>query len=212
VRPARVVLLSAVAVLVPVGLLSAAASASAAGAPKLPGSVTCSLAGAFTFTPALTSGGTSGYKNETIQLNLTPTNCVGSMESPPGTPSTTLHPTHVKDTVVNGVKLAGACGNGFTPVFQQHSKWFWGSGYETKIEWAPFANAIPMNGEVGFTSLAKSRDSYRGAAGIYVYFNPADIANANAVCVPGGTGAVTQLGFDSTTSSVVIGVSKVTQP
>jgi hypothetical protein len=228
----RKVLLSAVAVLAPPGLLVAASGSASAFTlhklhPNLTGTIQCPLSGDMTFSPPLTALGTAPtgtLKKEVVTLNLTPSECVPSAPIIPQETVVTVKPIKQKSTDATAPakgKVLGACLAGFDPALKVHELWTWGDNTSGNIPIPYNASKvhIPSMGEVanagsdetGFAGVGKSKGSYKGGAALDLFFQPASWAALQAVCQPGGLGSVSELDLDPATSVAVVGSDLVAQ-
>ena len=238
----RKVLLSAVAVLAPLGLIAVAAGPASAGVKplrhqRLPlratGAVQCSLSGDLSFSPPLTSVGTRPNTldhKEKISINLTPSNCVTSDPTQAGTvPAVTIKPIPQKDETVpigtsgKSIKVIGDCSMGFNPTMKNTELWTWGTfnAGGDQVPWdgsrVRFKSLAPIaaegpSGDQGVGGAGHSSGSYKGTSGIALYFDPSSLAALQAVCQPGGSGSVSELALDPTQSVIGVGKQPVAQP
>jgi hypothetical protein len=207
----RKLLLAAVAVLPGAGLVVAAGPASAASTPTGIGTITCAVGGDITFTPPLTQDGTTGYKNEIIQFNLEPSNCTGpDTNTPQPTPTSataTTKPIKVKDLTMGRTKVAGACGNSdFNPtiVLKSSLAWVGTAVKKTTTDIGPMTSTS-SNTEPGLMGSGTSKRSYAGDdASAALYIETASAQQIQSVCGSGGTGSLSELSLDNTTSTLSI--------
>ncbi len=222
------VLLSAVAVLAPLGLVAVVA-APASAKQRLPlratGSVQCSLSGDMSFNPPLSSNGTRPNTlllKEHITLNLTPSGCVSSDPTQaPTAPAVTVKPILQKDEVVmpttNGksYKVLGDCAMGFNPVLKNSERWTWGTYMSggvtdpwdgTRVRMPSMTEFSTARGENGFSGTGRGAGSYKGPVDLALVVDPTSWAALQAVCQPGsGLGTVSTLALSGTASSVSLG-------
>jgi hypothetical protein len=211
----RKVLLSAVAVLAPLGLVAVAVGPASAGVKplrhqKLPlratGSVQCALSGDMAFNPPLTSVGTRPNTlllHEHVTLNLTPSSCLPSDPTQaPTAPAVTVKPMLQKDEVImpttNGKpeKVLGDCAMGFNPMLKNHESWTWGTyqsgGFTepwdgSRVHFPSMSEFSTAQGENGFSGTGSSAGSYAGHGSVTLTLvaDPASWAALQAVCQPG---------------------------
>jgi hypothetical protein len=207
----RKLLLAAAVVLPGAGVFAAAGPASAASTPIGIGTINCGVGGDITFTPPLTQDGTPGYKNEVVQFNLEPSNCTGpGTNTPQPTPTSataTTKPIKVKDIKMGKTKVAGACGNSdFNPtiVLKSTLAWVGTTIKDTKTDIGPMTSTSSAT-EPGLMGSGTSKKSYAGDdASATLYIDMPSAQQIQSVCATGGTGSLSELSLDSTTSTLTI--------
>jgi hypothetical protein len=207
----RKLLLTAAAVLPGAGIFAAAGPTWAASTPTGIGTINCAVGGDITFTPPLTQDGTAGYKNEVIQFNLEPSNCTGpDTNTPQPTPTSataTTKPIKVKDLKMGRTKVAGACGNSdFNPtiVLKSSLAWVGTTIKQTKTDIGPMTSTSSAT-EPGLMGSGTSKGSYAGDdASAALYIDTVSAEQIQSVCGSGGSGFLTELSLDSTTSTLSI--------
>jgi hypothetical protein len=214
----RTILMAATAAVLPLGLIAVAGgSASASPVPKAKGTVTCAVAGNATFTPPLTPNGTAHIAHEVIQFNLSATGCSGpSANTPVISPTSATIVTKAikyKDARVGKTRVAGACANGitFNPTLLLRSTISWApvNVKHSTVKLGPLSGvsmANPM--ESGFTGSGTGSQSYAGGASVSLFLQPASLTAIENTCKDGDAGtSVSEMDFDSTTSSITVGTS-----
>jgi hypothetical protein len=214
----RTTLMAVTAAVLPLGLITVAGgSASASPTPKAKGTVTCAVAGDATFTPPITPNGTPHVSHEVIQFNLSAIGCSGpSSNSPVISPTSGTIVTKAikyKDAKVDKTKVAGACANGitFNPTLLLRSTISWApiNVRHSAVKLGPLSGvsiANPM--EFGFTGSGTGSQSYAGGASVTLFLQPASVTALQNTCMDGDVGSsVSEIDFDSTTSSITVGTT-----
>lgn len=203
--------LAAAAVVLPLGAVVAIGGpASAAGTPKGAGTITCTIGGDATFTPALTSDGTPGYKHEVIHFNLSASGCSGpGSDTPQPNPTSatiTTKPIKVKDIGKGKSKVAGACGNSeFNPTITLKSVEVWAGA--TVMDTRTVIGPMSGNGVGGLAGTGTAKKSYAGTASATLTLTSASDEQIQQVCKSGGSGSISEFEFefDPTTSTMTVG-------
>jgi hypothetical protein len=210
-------LLLATATVILAGTAVAVTGVSAyAAKPAGQGTLTCTISGNVTFTPPLTATGTTGFKHDTLQFNLSASNCSGpSSNTPQPNPTSATfktHPFHAGDTGTGSNKVAGACYNtGSSAPFILKSTLTWAGGptiRNTSI------NVDVMGANNGPPALigtgTTGQHSYFGSASLLMQLTTDTATNVEQVCGLGMPGSVPEMDFDPTVSTMTVGQTGTT--
>jgi hypothetical protein len=197
-----------------IGISASTDSASASPAPTGVGTLTCSIGGNVTFDPPLTQSGTlpngPGFNREMAYFALQLTDCTGpdgNTPQPNPTAATMSGKSniHLKDEKVpfagHNVKVMGACGVGFPPGSLKNTE-VWTGGSPVK------KSSTTLNVSVtGGYIQGSSKGSYPGSASGTLNLTASSSDEYNSVCdgEGDGTGSISELTFDSSTSTLTVG-------
>lgn len=214
----RTTLMAVTVAVLPLGMITVAGgSASASPTPKAKGTVTCAVAGDAIFAPPLTPNGTPHVSHEVIQFNLKAMGCSGpSSNSPVISPTSGAIVTKAikyKDAKVDKTRVAGACANGitFNPTLLLRNTISWApiNVRHSTVKLGPLSGISIANPlESGFTGSGTGSQSYAGGAAVTLLLQPASLTALENTCMDGDVGtSVSEIDFDSTTSSITVGTS-----
>jgi hypothetical protein len=196
-----------------IGVSAMTSSASASAGPTGTGTLTCSIGGDVVFDPPLSQYGQlpngPGDNREIAVFSLGLTNCTGpeSNTPQPNPTDATLNgkgDVHIKDEIFpfmgHNMKVIGACGLGdFVPTGTLKNTESWTGGSPVSKSQTKLSVSID-GGDINGTSTK----SYSGSASGTLNLTAESSDEFNSVCY-GGSGSISELAFDASTSTLTIG-------
>jgi hypothetical protein len=196
-----------------IGVSATSGWASASTAPTGAGMLTCSIGGEVSFNPPLTQDGTPpngpGYNREIAYFALQLTDCTGpdSNTPQPNPTAATVNgkgKVHLKDETVpfmgHNMKVMGECASDYFPPSNLKNTEDW-TGESPVAKSQTKLSVSVLGGNIDGTSTG----SYSGNVSGRLNLTAESSDEVNSVCNGDGTGSISALMFDASTSTLTIG-------